>query len=793
MYFRKFPHPANFRFIKTFKGGAGPVALAGQKVTLLAEEYPNGLFRVSAVGPHWKKHCSQAGLTPGRAVKRAPGNRGKPASNRSGLSLKRDGSLVVNGFDGTPVLRSPAGMSFGVSGKSSMFVFERTDEMRFYGMGEKMRGLELSGQQTKFWNTDIFADFHGSEIFNDRPDPMYVSIPYVAIRRDNCWVGLLMDNPFATFISTGAEVNVANQMKLGAQGGKIILLGAEDGQPDLYIIVAPDLPSLTRRLQKLVGTTPRPPAWALGYHQCRWGYQSEKDMDRLDRQFEENGVPCDGLWIDIDYMRGFRVFTFNREHFPNPAAATKRLAKKGRRIVPIIDPGVKKEAGYPVYESGRKADAFCRNPNGDEFTGLVWPGETVFPDFSLPAARDWWAKHVKKFAALGFDGAWLDMNDPSTGSVLCTDMLFNRGRDSHHTFHNQYALGMAMASRKGFETAHPGKRQFLLSRSGYTGISRYAALWTGDNCSNYHYLRNCMAVSMNLALSGVPFNGPDIGGFAGDTHPQLITDWMKTCFLFPFCRNHTMINTRDQEPWAFDPDNSEILAEYIRMRYRFRPYLYNLFIEQEAEGSAILRPLFYEFQNTARQILDRIDTQFMIGPAVMQAPVVDEHTRSREVVLPGARWFSWLENRWVEGGRTVTVQPLPAQTPMYLREGFCLPIQKGASTDNRFTPGNVEFHILCSTDFSGEGRISYVFDDGETFAYRKGVESRVSGVFRVANGALDVEIGQDFDKAGRCFADVVLYAPFASVSVNGRQVVATREAWEIPGAKLSLFRVKNAL
>ena len=212
------------------------------------------------------------------------------------------------------------------------------------------------------------------------------------------------------------------------------------------------------------------------------------------------------------------------------------MKKLGRKVIPIIDPGVKFERGYSVYESGHRAKAFCENPQGREYVGLVWPGETVFPDFSLKPARDWWAKQVRDFASLGIQGAWLDMNDPSTGPADNGDMLFDHGRKTHDTYHNQYALGMAMASRQGFLEAHPDERTFMLCRSGSTGSNRYTAIWTGDNYSNYHHLKNSIATTLNLALSGIPFNGPDAGGFGGDTFPELIRDWYKAGFLFPVMR-----------------------------------------------------------------------------------------------------------------------------------------------------------------------------------------------------------------------------------------------------------------
>ncbi|HMO50325.1 MAG TPA: glycoside hydrolase family 31 protein [Kiritimatiellia bacterium] len=744
--------------------------------------HQDGIFRLTASSPFWKKSASQAGLRP-------PPMSRKPSAAPYRLTLSEPFGLTVSGPGREPLLTTPKGMTFGICGKRSVFVLEQTPDMQFYGMGEKMRGLELSGIQTKFWNTDIFADFHWNEIAHDRPDPMYASMPYIIVKRGNTYLGLLLDNPHAAFASTGATIKIGGgQMNLGGSEKKFITFGAENGMPDLYIIVGPSLAELTRKMQKLVGVTPLPPAWALGYHQCRWGYKSEVCLNELDENFTKHGIPCDGLWVDIDYMDSFKVFTFNKDYFPSIDRTLKRLAAKGRKVVPIIDPGVKKEKKYPVYDSGKKADVFCKNPQGDDFVGLVWPGETVFPDFSLPETRRWWAKWVRDFAAHGFHGCWIDMNDPSTGSVLNEDMLFNRGKQPHDAYHNQYASGMAEATRAGFAAAHPGERPFVISRSGYLGIGKNAALWTGDNMSSYHYLRNCIAVSLNLALSGVPFNGPDIGGFAGDATPQLIQDWVKTCFLFPFCRNHSMIGTRHQEPWAFDDQTLRVMKHYIQLRYALRPYLYNLFIRQEEEGEAILRPLFHDFEDTEALPLGRIDDAFLAGPDILQAPILSEHERTREVILPGpGRWFSTMEDQWLEGGQKRSVTPGALQTPLYFRENAIVPMTPKLPETNGFDGRAVAFHVFLKNDSTGTAATTYAFDDGITEKYRDGKRSRLAITASVKNGVLHMDTQYTQKGYGACRPTFVLHDRFSTVIINGREAALEATKSFLAGTDLATW------
>ncbi len=773
MYFRKFPHPSNFDYISNVRPGgaarAGRTALRTRAV-----RHAGDLIHLQVAGP-WPRNPSIAGLTP---PPRVPWSRGAIRA-----AMDRTFALTLRSADGDTILSAPSGRAFGVSGTGSIFLFGLEEGDRFYGMGEKMLGLELSGKQSKFWNTDVFADFHWKEVFDDRPDPYYASIPYLILRRGRHWVGLLLDNPHAAFIATGANVKIGGgQMDLGAPQ-RMIALGSENGAADLYILAADSLAALTRKFQGLVGRTPLPPAWALGYHQCRWGYQSVEDLRDLDRQFRRNGIPCDGLWLDIDYMQAFKVFTFNRARFPGVKTAFAALERRGRKVIPILDPGVKQEPGYAAYDDGRKHDIFCRNPQGREFVGQVWPGDTVFPDFSLPDGRAWWARWVRNFAAPGIRGAWIDMNDPSTGVVQNDAMRFQRGRAGHDVFHNQYALGMAIATRAGFAAAHPGRRPFVISRSGATGIGKYAAIWTGDNCANYHYLRASIPCSLNLSLSGVPFNGPDIGGFAGDTTAQLLRDWQKACFLFPFCRNHSAAGTRRQEPWAFDPLTLRTLRHYIRLRYKLRPYLYNLFIRHAETGDAILRPLFYDFDSPPGLPLDRVDDQFMIGPALLQAPVLDEKIRSRALVLPGpAAWWSALDGRWVAGPRRVNAAPSEEQTPLYVRDGSIVPMAPGEPKDNRWNPLAIEAHIFLRNRPGNQAVYTYACDDGDTLAYEAGQRSAVRLTARVERGALDVETETLADGYGAGRIRLALYDTFRRVTFNGKPAKVKRAVWRLCGA-----------
>ena len=372
-----------------------------------------------------------------------------------------------------------------------------------------------------------------------------------------------------------------------------------------------------------------------------------------------------------------------QKDFPRPRKLNESLRRQGIRTVAIIDPGVKLDPGYSVYDSGSKADIFCKAASGRDYVGQVWPGNTVFPDFTQEDAQEWWAQHLADFLeSSALDGGWLDMNDPSTGWCDADDMLFGKGKIAHSRYHNQYGHFMAKASRLAFEKLDPKRRPFLLTRSGFTGTQRYSAVWTGDNDSNWGHLRMSIPSTINLGLSGIAFNGPDIGGFAGNTTPHLLVRWFQAGFLFPFFRNHSIMNSKSQEPWAFGPRYLRPIRDVLHTRYRMLPYIYQCFFQHHLTGDPVLRPLLYEFEDRE---LENLDDQFMLGSSLMAAPIVDDESggdfivkggvrrQLRHITFPAGWWFDLNLGEWVEGGRTIRYAVADDETPLFARDGSIIP------------------------------------------------------------------------------------------------------------------------
>ncbi|QQE09932.1 hypothetical protein JD969_10410 [Planctomycetota bacterium] len=783
MYFNKYPQPENFSFVKPsgLDAKAGTMAIKDRTFGFSFEDLGDDVYKLVVKGEAWPKQYSQAVLSEPEEAEQL---------GRATINAK-DGLQIVKG-NGKQLLGSREDRFFGVSGDAWIMQFDYEKSYRFYGLGEKMFGFEHSGRSTKFWNTDAWADFPYEAISEGTLDPYYISVPYLILKNGEDYCGILVNNPDAVFMHMNPNVIIANQNDADDILGTRFCVGSADGMPEVYFIQGPSLQELTQKLQKLVGVTPLPPVWSLGHQQCRWGYKSYKCLDNLEKNFTKYKIPNDGLWIDIDYMNEFRVFTFEKKLFKNPAKEIGKIQERNHPVVPIIDPGVKVDPNYDVYKDGCEKDVFCKNPEGENFVGFVWPGATVFPDFSMKKTREWWAAWVCKFAGdHGLIGAWLDMNDPSTGSSECHYMLFNDGKDSHATYHSQYALGMAQASKDGFMQANPELRPFLLSRSGFISTSRYAAVWTGDNASNRRYLRGAIPCSMNLSLSGIPFNGPDVPGFGFDTNTELAIDWYKTCFLFPFFRNHSSIGTLDQEPWTFKGKAKKVVKHFIQMRYKLMPYIYNLYIDQEELGDPIMRPLLYHFKDTKKLPLDRIDDQFMVGDSIMQAPCMDEDQKKREVKLPKGSWLNTINGRWVEGGKVVNAKKEDETTPLYVRDGAVIPMRGDKCETNETAFDDVELHIFMSKDQTKASSYIYKFDDGKTFAYQNGERTSVTFKVRQLRGTVKIDVVESDLSAGGLKVRPVLHAPGAKkVEFNGEELAIKETNVTFCGTKLKIRKAK---
>src|SRR5262245_37363149 len=555
-------------------------------------------------------------------------------------------------------------------------------EDAFYGLGEKTGGHNRRGRDFTLWNLDVLDPSDTAEFTADLAredpradptstdfDPYYVSIPFVYhhAQPSGAAAASFVDNGYrATY-----ELSHAEEYRVHFAGGHCVE----------YVFAGPRIPDILAAYTWLTGRPPLPPLWALGYHQSRWFRYTQDAVEALAMRHRELAVPCDSMWLDIEYMDGYRVFTWDADAFPDPRAMLERLAQQGFRVVTIIDPGVKHEPGYPVFDDALQRDVLCRTESGEVYIGEVWPGATSFPDFVTEEARTWWGDRNADHARSGVAGIWNDMNEPATGRIPTSAMRFGRGRFSHERFHNQYALLMAMATREGLVRALPERRPFILTRAGSAGIQRYAANWLGDNQSRWDHLWLSMPMAMGFGLSGQPFVGADIGGFQGHSNAELFLRWMQYGALTPFCRNHSEIGNVDQYAWSWGDAVLDLVRGALELRYRLLPYLYAAFVRAHETGAPVQRPLVFEHQDDP--IARDVDDEYLLGPDLLVAPVVAAGATARQVYLPAGEWFDWHTGERTEGGRYALAQTPMDRIPIYARAGAVIGMWPSAppSTD----------------------------------------------------------------------------------------------------------------
>ncbi|OIL25916.1 alpha-glucosidase, partial [Oenococcus oeni] len=572
----------------------------------------------------------------------------------------------------------------------------------FYGLGDRTGHLNKLGYHYKMWNTD-----------NPNPhvesfETMYKSIPFFVALEKKTAYGIFFDNSYETVFDFGKE------------NSNYYSFSAVDGNLDYYFIYGPSAKEVIFGYTLLTGTTPLPQLWTLGYQQSRWSYAPEKRLQEIANNFRKKDIPCDVLYLDIDYMDGYRVFTWDQQKFPNHEKMLDRLKGQGYKIVTIIDPGVKKDKGYSIYDQGLKNNYFATDRDGIPYVNRVWPGKALYPDFSNQAVRHWWAENQKILVNHGVAGVWNDMNEPASfDGPLPDDVQFNNdGRlTDHREIHNVYGHYMSKATYEGIKTA-TNKRPFVITRASYAGTQKYATVWTGDNQSLWEHLRMSLPMLMNLGISGFAFCGTDVGGFGFDCTPELLSRWVQVGAFTALFRNHSSASMRDQEPWAFDEKTESINRKYIKLRYRLLPYFYDIMHDEETTGLPMIRPLLLDYQNDEN--VYGINDEFMSGSNILVAPVVEQGKTARMVYLPkGNRWIDYWTKAVFDGGQYIVKNAPLDVCPIYVKEGGIIPMYPA---QNYVGEKKISQLTLDIYPFTGKGESCYEHyqDDGESFDYRSG-------------------------------------------------------------------------
>ena len=585
----------------------------------------------------------------------------------------------------------------GAKEKKIQVVKQMEGDECFYGLGDKTGFLNKRGYEYEMWNTDEPAP----QV--DSFKSLYKSIPFFVTLRKNVVYGLFFDNSYRSVFDMGKESD------------DYFWFGCEEGNLDYYFIAGEDMPQVLGGYTYLTGTVPLPQMWTLGYQQSRWGYVTEEDIMEVAENMRRNQIPCDVIHLDIDYMERYKVFTWNKERYQDQKKTIRDLKEDGFKIVTIIDPGVKVEEGYDIYDTGVKEGYFATTPEGEIYVNAVWPGDAVYPDFGKEEVRKWWGDNQKFLLEQGVSGVWNDMNEPASfRGELPADVVFTDEDEisNHARMHNLYGHNMAKATYEGLKK-HDGKRPFVITRACFAGTQKYSTAWTGDNHSIWAHLQMAIPQLCNLGMSGMSFVGTDVGGFGSDTTKELLIRWVQTGCFSPLFRNHSAIGTRRQEPWTFDKETMDIYRKYVKLRYQLIPYYYDLFFEGETSGLPIMRPLVLHYEKDEN--VKNNNNEFLVGENLLVAPVTEQGVTCRTVYLPAGEWYDYWTGEKIEGESYILAKAPLDTCLMYVKAGSIIP----NFPEQEFV-GEKEIDTLILDVYAGQGSYEHYQDNGTDFAYRQG-------------------------------------------------------------------------
>jgi alpha-glucosidase len=589
---------------------------------------------------------------------------------------------------------------------------------RFVGLGEKTGPLDRRGSGYTNWNTDNFGYTSGS-------DPLYCSIPFYIGIHHKLVYGIFFDNSHKTFFNFGASNN------------RFSSFSADTGEMNYYFVYGKTVRDILFHYTFLTGRMELPPRWSIGYQQCRYSYYPDKEVLNVANTFRDKDIPADAIVFDIHYMEQYKIFTWSKKDFTDPAKLLSQLKKLGFHVVVMCDPGIKAEKDYKTYEDGIAQDVFIKYPDGKPYTGQVWPGWCHFPDFTKPATRAWWQDQFREYVDLGVTGFWNDMNEIATwGNMLPEniEMDFEGHGATMRRGRNIYGFQMARSTYEATKALMKNKRPFNLTRSGFAGIQRYAAVWTGDNVAYDEHMMLGVRLVNSMGLTGIAFAGYDVGGFVGDANTKLFGRWVSIGAFSPFFRGHSMINSRDSEPWSYGEEVEQISRNYIKFRYQLLPYLYSLFYEASETGMPIQRSLSIEYTHDPKVYDGHFHHQYLFGPYIMVIPVESSKEFVKIYFPKGDTWFSLYDGKRIQGNQEIIMECPVHRLPLFVKGGAIIPMQTSLSNTGE------KSDLLIVHLYAGETTNTFLFydDDGSSFDYQQASYTKRKLVYEGENNRFTI-------------------------------------------------------
>ena len=606
-----------------------------------------------------------------------------------------------------------------------IFNYEMENDDVVYGLGEANGGLNKRGA--------VYRSFCSDEP-NQTEDKqsLYGAHNFIVI---------------SGMINVGFFIDCASEVRFDIGFTSQNMLNIHLGCPDftVYIIEGRNAYDIVKQFRELIGRSYIAPMWAFGFQQSRWSYMNEDEVRTVVKKHRDAGIPLDAVYLDIDYMDGYKDFTISEERFPNFSEFVSEMKQEGVRLVPIIDAGIKIEDGYELFEEGRQYQLFCKKGDGTDFVAGVWPGKTHFPDFMNSGARMWFGSKYKSLIDSGIEGFWNDMNEPA---MFYTEdgvneakeylqnfdfntndpgkffelkdkltSLSNRMKDyesffhnmdgrivRHDQVHNLYGAYMTRAASEAFDNMVPDKRMLLFSRASYIGSHRWGGIWTGDNQSWWSHLKLNIKMMPSLNMCGYLYSGADLGGFGCNCTRELMLRWLAFGIFTPLMRDHSAVGTRRQELYEFG--DTEDFKNIISVRYSLIPYLYSEYMKACLSNDMLFKPLAFEYPND--NFACTIEDQLVLGESVMLAPVYEPNAVGRYVYLPEDMLLVIFKSSSVRKYQIMKKGmhyiPVAAnEVPLFIRRNKLLPLCRTSQcTDEMdtsmfeiiaFTDDNIEYNL----------------------------------------------------------------------------------------------------
>jgi alpha-glucosidase len=589
------------------------------------------------------------------------------------------------------------GISFMGSTKSVYKTLQKGE--RFIGLGEKTGNLDRRGTGYTNHNTDAFA-------YGPETDPLYCTFPFYIGLHHQLAYGVFLDNTYQSHFN------------FGASNDRFSSFTVEGGDLNYYFISGNSVAEIIGSYSFLTGLMPLPPLWGLGYQQCRYSYYPEHEVANIAQTFREKRIPADAIVLDIHYMDRYKIFSWDAKRYPNPKKMIEQLKSMGFNVVVMCDPGIKIEEDYHAYQDGIAQDLFLKYPDGTYYSGQVWPGWCHFPDFTNSMVRQWWGEKLEYYTEQGINGYWNDMNEIATWGQKLPELIefhFEGEGGSAKRGRNVYGHMMSRSTYEGVRKSLPDQRPFNLTRAAYCGVQRYAAVWTGDNVSNDEHMLLGVRLVNSLGLVGVAYTGYDVGGFVGDASTHLFARWISIGAFSPFFRGHSMINSKDSEPWSYGEEVEDISRNYINLRYQLLPYIYSVFHEAATSGIPVSRSLAIDHAFDDQIYQPSFQNQYLFGPNILVAPV-ESYKDLTKVYLPHGAWYNFHTEAFHAGQTEVFVECPISHLPLFIRAGAILPMQSTVQSTQEVPDSLLHLHMYAGAD----GSFDYYEDDGNSYQYQEG-------------------------------------------------------------------------